>query len=163
MKKRASRYHRLVSILNLCSELLEKTSHLLDNLLFEAPTDPALMRTRMVAHHRRGDLALSHDRLNDAQSEYQAAMDLAAILAQSQPHGALAQNEGGDSIFVPESLELVATGYTFTEGPAWDGARLTLTDLTSKNGTFLRIAGERALVHGDYVFMGQQLLRVEIV
>lgn len=46
---------------------------------------------------------------------------------------------------------------------AWDGARLTLTDLTSKNGTFLRIAGERALVHGDYVFMGQQLLRVEIV
>lgn len=74
-------------------ELLEKTSHLLDNLLFEAPTDPALMRTRMVAHHRRGDLALSHDRLNDAQSEYQAAMDLAAILAQSQPHGALAQND----------------------------------------------------------------------
>jgi len=46
---------------------------------------------------------------------------------------------------------------------AWDGARLTLTDLTSKNGTFLRIAGERPLVHGDYVFMGQQLLRVEIV
>lgn len=46
---------------------------------------------------------------------------------------------------------------------AWDGQRLTLTDLTSKNGTFLRIAGERQLVHGDYVFMGQQLLRVEIV
>ena len=35
--------------------------------------------------------------------------------------------------------------------------------LTSKNGTFMRIAGERTLVHGDYVFMGQQLLRVEIV
>ncbi|MEZ4404554.1 MAG: FHA domain-containing protein [Kofleriaceae bacterium] len=45
----------------------------------------------------------------------------------------------------------------------WDGAHLTLTDLGSKNGTFLRIDGERTLAHGDYVFMGQQLLRVEIV
>jgi pSer/pThr/pTyr-binding forkhead associated (FHA) protein len=41
--------------------------------------------------------------------------------------------------------------------------QLTLTDLDSKNGTFLRINGEYALKHGDYVFMGQQLLRVEIV
>jgi hypothetical protein len=43
-----------------------------------------------------------------------------------------------------------------------DGA-LTLTDLGSKNGTFLRVNDEQALEHGDYVFMGQQLLRVEIV
>ncbi|MEM9489429.1 MAG: FHA domain-containing protein [Myxococcota bacterium] len=41
--------------------------------------------------------------------------------------------------------------------------QLTLTDLDSKNGTFLRINGEQVLRHGDYVFMGQQLLRVEIV
>lgn len=41
--------------------------------------------------------------------------------------------------------------------------QLTLTDLDSKNGTFLRINGEYPLKHGDYVFMGQQLLRVEIV
>jgi pSer/pThr/pTyr-binding forkhead associated (FHA) protein len=40
---------------------------------------------------------------------------------------------------------------------------LTLTDLGSKNGTFLRITSETVLEHGDYVFMGQQLLRVEIV
>lgn len=40
---------------------------------------------------------------------------------------------------------------------------LTLTDLDSKNGTFLRINDEQKLEHGDYVFMGQQLLRVEIV
>jgi pSer/pThr/pTyr-binding forkhead associated (FHA) protein len=46
---------------------------------------------------------------------------------------------------------------------AWEGGRLVLTDLGSKNGTFVRIAGERPLDHGDYVFMGQQLLRVEIV
>lgn len=42
-------------------------------------------------------------------------------------------------------------------------AGLMLTDLGSKNGTFLRVNGEAALNHGDYVFMGQQLLRVEIV
>lgn len=41
--------------------------------------------------------------------------------------------------------------------------QLNLIDLDSKNGTFLRINGERVLHHGDYVFMGQQLLRVEIV
>jgi pSer/pThr/pTyr-binding forkhead associated (FHA) protein len=41
--------------------------------------------------------------------------------------------------------------------------KLTLTDLGSKNGTFLRINQEAELAHGDYVFMGQQLLRVEIV
>lgn len=41
--------------------------------------------------------------------------------------------------------------------------KMTLTDLNSKNGTFLRIREEQRLAHGDYVFMGQQLLRVEIV
>jgi len=46
---------------------------------------------------------------------------------------------------------------------AWDGTRLVLTDLGSKNGTFIQIAREQTLDHGDYVFMGQQLLRVEIV
>jgi len=37
-----------------------------------------------------------------------------------------------------------------------------LTDLGSKNGTFLRISDPFTLSHGDYVFLGQQLLRVEI-
>lgn len=41
-----------------------------------------------------------------------------------------------------------------------DGA-FTLHDLTSRNGTYVRIRGERELGHGDYVFIGQQLLRVE--
>lgn len=46
---------------------------------------------------------------------------------------------------------------------SWKNKQLSLTDLESKNGTFLRISGEYPLKHGDYVFMGQQLLRVEIV
>jgi pSer/pThr/pTyr-binding forkhead associated (FHA) protein len=40
--------------------------------------------------------------------------------------------------------------------------RFTLTDTGSKNGTFVRISDEAPLVNGDYVFIGQQLLRVEI-
>jgi pSer/pThr/pTyr-binding forkhead associated (FHA) protein len=40
---------------------------------------------------------------------------------------------------------------------------LVLSDSGSKNGTFMRIRSEAELLHGDYVFMGQQLLRVEIV
>jgi pSer/pThr/pTyr-binding forkhead associated (FHA) protein/RNA polymerase subunit RPABC4/transcription elongation factor Spt4 len=40
---------------------------------------------------------------------------------------------------------------------------LTVTDLGSRNGTFVRVTGEHVLKHGDYVFLGQQLLRVEIM
>ena len=43
------------------------------------------------------------------------------------------------------------------------GGVLSVTDLGSRNGTFVRVTGERVLKHGDYVFLGQQLLRVEIV
>lgn len=42
-------------------------------------------------------------------------------------------------------------------------AMLSVTDLGSRNGTFVRIEREHVLKHGDYVFLGQQLLRVEIV
>ena len=43
------------------------------------------------------------------------------------------------------------------------GGVLSVTDLGSRNGTFVRVTGEHVLKHGDYVFLGQQLLRVEIV
>ncbi|HEY1556441.1 MAG TPA: FHA domain-containing protein, partial [Kofleriaceae bacterium] len=43
------------------------------------------------------------------------------------------------------------------------GGVLTVTDLGSRNGTFIRVTGEHLLKHGDYVFLGQQLLRVEII
>ncbi|MBI4700663.1 MAG: FHA domain-containing protein [Deltaproteobacteria bacterium] len=38
----------------------------------------------------------------------------------------------------------------------------TLTDLDSQNGTFVRIVGERELNHGEYLFIGRKLLRVEL-
>jgi pSer/pThr/pTyr-binding forkhead associated (FHA) protein len=47
-----------------------------------------------------------------------------------------------------------------TETPT--GTRFQIADLGSKNGTFVRVDNETPLFHGDYVFLGQQLLRVEI-
>lgn len=44
------------------------------------------------------------------------------------------------------------------------GETIFLRDLGSANGTYLRIAphGERTLVHGDYVALGRELVRVEL-
>jgi pSer/pThr/pTyr-binding forkhead associated (FHA) protein len=43
-----------------------------------------------------------------------------------------------------------------------DGGNFSLTDLDSRNGTYVRIRGEHELKHGDYVFIGRKLLRVEL-
>lgn len=45
---------------------------------------------------------------------------------------------------------------------ASDSHHIILTDTGSRNGTFVRIKGAMELFHGDYIFIGQQLLRVEI-
>lgn len=61
-----------------------------------------------------------------------AAALLAALCAAG---GALAQDETAAQVFQEfpslhaEQLELVATGYTFTEGPVWDGTRLIFSDI----------------------------------
>jgi pSer/pThr/pTyr-binding forkhead associated (FHA) protein len=43
---------------------------------------------------------------------------------------------------------------------AWDGSKLTLTDLGSSNGTFLRLREEAEVTTGDVLLMGQQLFRI---
>lgn len=45
---------------------------------------------------------------------------------------------------------------------ASDTHHVILTDTGSRNGTFIRTKGALELHHGDYLFVGQQLLRVEI-
>ncbi|WP_437288501.1 FHA domain-containing protein [Sorangium sp. So ce406] len=42
------------------------------------------------------------------------------------------------------------------------GGRLSLTDLGSSNGTFLRVLGETEITGGDILLMGQQLFRVTV-
>ena len=34
------------------------------------------------------------------------------------------------------------------------GGKFTLTDLNSRNGTYVRLKAERELAHGDYLFIG---------
>ncbi len=59
----------------------------------------------------------------------------------------------------------------FADDPQLDLVHLTatqnesgiqLTDHNTRNGTYLRIKSEVDLTHGDYVFLGRKLLRVEL-
>jgi hypothetical protein len=65
--------------------------------------------------------------------------------------------EGGDLNF-PGDLYMSAGHCKLEES----GGKITLTDLNSRNGTYLRIKAERELSHGDYLFIGRKLLRVEV-
>jgi pSer/pThr/pTyr-binding forkhead associated (FHA) protein len=65
--------------------------------------------------------------------------------------------EGGDLNF-PGDLYMSASHCKLEEA----GGKLTLTDLNSRNGTYVRLKTERELAHGDYLFIGRKLLRVEI-
>jgi pSer/pThr/pTyr-binding forkhead associated (FHA) protein len=65
--------------------------------------------------------------------------------------------EGGDLNF-PGDLYMSASHCRLEE----TGGKLTLTDLTSRNGTYVRLKAEKELAHGDYLFIGRKLLRVEI-
>jgi pSer/pThr/pTyr-binding forkhead associated (FHA) protein len=75
----------------------------------------------------------------------------------SRPTGLQIGREGGDLNF-PTDLYMSASHCKLEE----TAGKLQLTDLNSRNGTFLRITQERELAHGDYLFIGKKLLRVEI-
>ena len=65
--------------------------------------------------------------------------------------------EDGDLNF-PGDMFMSAKHATVEEK---DG-KFVLTDFDSRNGTYLRLKAEKALSHGDYVFIGKKLLRVEL-
>lgn len=65
--------------------------------------------------------------------------------------------EDGDLNF-PGDVYMSARHCTVTE----QGGRFLLTDQNSRNGTYVRIKTERELTHGDYLFVGRKLLRVEL-
>jgi pSer/pThr/pTyr-binding forkhead associated (FHA) protein len=85
---------------------------------------------------------------------------------------------GGDVGFVHRARnEMVSIGregndINFPDDPFISGhhaeltalldGRFRLVDKGSKNGTFVRVHDEARLAHGDYVFLGGQLLRVEV-
>ena len=63
--------------------------------------------------------------------------------------------EGGDLNF-PGDLYMSASHCKIEER----AGKFALTDLNSRNGTYIRIKAERELAHGDYLFIGRKLLRV---
>ncbi len=65
--------------------------------------------------------------------------------------------EGGDLNF-PGDPFMSGTHCRIEES----NGKLLLTDLNSRNGTYIRVKGERELAHGDYLFIGRKLLRVEL-
>ena len=65
--------------------------------------------------------------------------------------------EGGELNF-PGDLYMSASHCKIEE----QSGKFSLTDANSRNGTYLRLKAERELAHGDYVFIGRKLLRVEI-
>jgi pSer/pThr/pTyr-binding forkhead associated (FHA) protein len=65
--------------------------------------------------------------------------------------------EGGDLNF-PSDLYMSAAHCKIEEA----GGKFMLTDMNSRNGSYVRLKAERELSHGDYVFIGRKLLRVEI-
>lgn len=65
--------------------------------------------------------------------------------------------EGGDLNF-PGDPYMSGTHCRIEES----GGKLLLSDLNSRNGTYVRIQDERELQHGDYLFIGRKLLRVEL-
>jgi ribosomal protein L40E len=83
---------------------------------------------------------------------------------------------GGDGmvVYARENIAVIgreACDMNFPNDPFISGShvkveliagRMMLVDLGSKNGTYIKINGESVLAHGDYVFLGRQLLRVEI-
>lgn len=80
-----------------------------------------------------------------------------AIFCSAKP-GIRIGRDGNDLNF-PDDHFISGAHAEITANP--DGS-FTLTDLGSKNGTFYRVKRDSQLHHGDYVFIGQQLLRVEI-
>lgn len=65
--------------------------------------------------------------------------------------------EGGDLNF-PGDLYMSASHCKVEDA----AGKITLTDLSSRNGTYVQVKADRELSHGDYIFIGRKLLRVEI-
>ena len=77
----------------------------------------------------------------------------------SREAGITIGREGGEMNF-PTDVYMSATHCRMEADPS--GAKFTLTDLNSRNGTYIRMRGERELAHGDYIFIGKKILRVEV-
>lgn len=77
----------------------------------------------------------------------------------SKESGIAIGREGGEMNY-PTDVYMSANHCKVEADPS--GSKLVLTDLNSRNGTYLRLRAERELGHGDYIFIGKKILRVEV-
>jgi pSer/pThr/pTyr-binding forkhead associated (FHA) protein len=78
----------------------------------------------------------------------------------SAENGTMSMGREGNTMNFPDDRFI--SGHHARLESASDSDEVILTDTGSRNGTFIRLAGAQELFHGDYLFLGQQLLRVEI-
>lgn len=78
----------------------------------------------------------------------------------SADEGTLSLGREGNTMNFPDDRFI--SGHHARLESAADTDEVVLTDTGSRNGTFVRLHGAQELFHGDYLFLGQQLLRVEI-
>lgn len=74
--------------------------------------------------------------------------------------GTLSMGREGNTLNFPDDRFISGHHARLDSQP--DTHEIMLTDTGSRNGTFIRLEGAQELFHGDYLFVGQQLLRVEI-
>jgi len=74
--------------------------------------------------------------------------------------GTLSMGREGNTLNFPDDRFI--SGHHARLDAHSDSQEVMLTDTGSRNGTFIRLVGAQELFHGDYLFVGQQLLRVEI-
>ena len=79
------------------------------------------------------------------------------MLVCARAHALQIGREGSDLNF-PGDLFMSASHCRIDE----NAGKFTITDLNSRNGTYIRLKTERELGHGDYLFIGRKLLRVEL-
>ena len=78
----------------------------------------------------------------------------------SADNGTMSLGREGNTMNFPDDRFI--SGHHARLELASDTDEIVLTDTGSRNGTFIRLEGAQELYHGDYLFLGQQLLRVEI-
>lgn len=78
--------------------------------------------------------------------------------AYASPHHEVAIGREGCDLSYPDDLRMSRRHFKVLD----DGHHAQAQDLKSRNGTFIRIRKPWQLHHGDFVFIGKQLLRVEL-
>lgn len=76
----------------------------------------------------------------------------------ASPYGAVSVGRGGCDMNFPDDVHMSQEHFRITD----EGDQMSIEDLGSRNGTFVQITSARPLKHGDYIFVGRQLLRVEL-